>query len=170
MSDEYAETTAAAVFQFSRLYGNEKYSLQNMLIRQVGYPMRAKPSDLSEAWSDRFSPEMFDAASKVSAGSKTKRGGGDACDWHRHCPADEFLAYAQALVDAGAFGKQDRPVTGARLVRYTNAASGYRWDIYFGPPGNGAAPITYPDDERFSIYGISSHERRMMMREFGGTW
>jgi hypothetical protein len=46
-------------FEFGRLYGDEKHSLQNMLLAEVNAPRQLKPNQRSfDVWSDR-APELW---------------------------------------------------------------------------------------------------------------
>jgi hypothetical protein len=120
-------------FDHTRLYGREKYDLQGMLIRQVDMPHEIHlPGDQTwEVWSDRAGDRIRSAWAEIAKPSSTEKGGGDACNWHRHCPAAEFLRYLQVIVGS------EMPITGGRMVRYTDAASGYpvyRYDVFYKHP------------------------------------
>lgn len=112
-------------FNAHRLWGDEKYSLQNMLMRQVMFPFHAAKDDQTESqWTDR-NPELVQAAGqKYLRKFQCSFESGDSL---RQLSPEEFLAFCQE-----ATGIDWKP-TGARIVRYTNAASGYptyRIDCY----------------------------------------
>jgi len=161
LEERVVETAPADMFDSSRLYGKEKYKLQNMLIRQVDYPAKGRAKEFGEFWSDRCFQACDAARRKVVEASECKAGGGDACGWFRSCSPEEFLAYAQACLDNGAWsGKpcDDAPkVTGARMVRYTNVSSGYptyRWDLYFGKAVvKSTAPVNLPEPRGMPEFG-----------------
>ena len=115
-------------FDNARLYGDEKYSLQNMLLKSVNAPRRL-PADCSahSVWSDRAYSEWKKAGEGVKS-----REFGDAW-WHGVTEAD-FLAFLRRIaVELG----MNQEVTGGRMVRYTNHSSGYptlRLDIIYRKP------------------------------------
>jgi hypothetical protein len=143
-------------FEFQRLYGSEKYSLQNMLLKQTNMPTWSEPGDeINELWSDRFYTEWSLALKLIQSR--------DTGDSFFHGATDEsflkFAAKAVALVnsktfqfrckelieqhplpedayaeickrndtarDQAASEVEPAEITGAVIVRYTNAMSGY---------------------------------------------
>jgi hypothetical protein len=127
-------------FDSSRLYGNERYSLQNMLLREVNMPSTyfEGVDKMYEVYEDCARPYFWDCAESIRGDQ-----GGDAwwtgVDQHREVPgfagdqggdawwtgvADApFLAWATDV-----FSKlEGKPVklTGACVIRYTNVSSGY---------------------------------------------
>lgn len=152
MTDPVIQVDPADCFDYSRLYGNEKYKLSNMLIRQVKFPASAKRGELSNVWTDR----IYDAAKKAYEGviepSKCKSGSGDGCGWFRDCSEEDFLRYAQAILSEGCYKNSEEvpTVTGARMVRFTDLSSGfpaYCWNFYYGDQCTPPAPINYPQQE-----------------------
>lgn len=153
----------------SRLWGDEKYCLQNMLIHQYRMPFSAPPEFLGSVYTDRVYEAWARAHKEVVEKSACKAYmGGDACNWFRECSNEDFLRYAQILSDAchgsgqsvlddvSAAADPSKPrVRGARMVRFTNVSSGYptyRWDFYYendGPHDRRSAPTTQPKRERF---------------------
>jgi len=105
-------------FDFERLYGDEKYSLQNMLLRQVNMPAYALlgADKIYDVWEDR-NPTVWWGNADVLKSRYT----GDA--FFAGVDDGPFLKWAAAVVSAA----EGRPaaVTGAAVVRFTNAMSGY---------------------------------------------
>ena len=99
-------------FNFDRLYGNEKYSLNGMLLKQANCPTWVEPGDESfEIWSDHSIAEWNDAHSLLESTYS-----GDA--FYAGATDESFLAFASKLVSA--VNKREIKVTGAAVVRYTN--------------------------------------------------
>jgi hypothetical protein len=105
--------TAVDPFSFDRLYGNEKYSLNDMLLKETAQvPRSLDPSDESwEIWSDHCRTEW----GKALEGAKSEYNG-DA--YFAGMSDEEFLAFASRLVSLIA--KRDVQITGAAIVRYTD--------------------------------------------------
>jgi hypothetical protein len=149
MTDPVIQVDPADCFNHSRLYGNEKYKLSNMLIRQVKFPASAKRSELGSVWTDRIYAATEKAYKEVVEPSSSQGGGGDACVWFRSCSEEEFLRYAQVILSEGCYKNSDKvpTVTGARMIRYTNVSSGYPaycWNFYYGGKHTPEAPVNYP--------------------------
>ena len=98
-------------FDISRLYGSEKYSLQNMLLKAVNLPEEFFPSDkVWENYADRIYDELQDAWPLLKSHE-----GGDA---FFHGVTDKsLLAWGSKLAGFKA--------TGVAVVRFTNVSSGY---------------------------------------------
>jgi len=107
-------------FDFERLYGDEKYSLQNMLLKQAGMPAYAYlgTDRIYDIWEDRNPVAWWEGVRKFLPGSRYT---GDA--FFAGVGDEPFLKWAAAVVSA----VEGRPtaVTGAAVVRFTNAMSGY---------------------------------------------
>lgn len=161
-------------FDHSRLWGDEKYKLCNMLIRQARMPASARAEFLASIYTDRVPYDALDRAyDQVIKTSQCKVPmGGDSCNWFRECSTDDFLAYAQLISDAchgspqtllddlsAAVDPSKPRVRGARMVRFTNVSSGYpvyRWDLYYendGPHDNCSAPVTYKQERYHPLSG-----------------
>jgi hypothetical protein len=109
--------TPCAPFQFERLYGSEKYNLQNMLLREVNMPSAIFPDECSyEVWSDRSSATFWTNTKLITSDLTA-----DA--FFAGATERSFLAWATAVISEA----EGKPVllTGAALVRYTNVMSGY---------------------------------------------
>lgn len=128
MKKIYAEIVAP--FDFSRLYGPEKYRLDNMLLREVNYPAWVYQNEtdrVTSTWDDRL--HGFIERAKLNAMWKLVKSeaGGDA--FFAGATEKSLLTFGKALGEAIKFGY---PVTGIRVVRFTNLASGYptlRFDL-----------------------------------------
>ena len=121
-------------FDPNRLYHEEKYNLQNMLIKQTKMPHEVKSSDkINEIWFDRINSEVY---SRARGKIKESNNSGDA--FFNGVNDEEFLAFCQVLADE--YGPKDVKITGAMLVRYTNASSGY--------PCNRLTMISVQDDRK----------------------
>jgi hypothetical protein len=100
-------------FSSYRLYGDEKYSLQNMLLKDAGN-LRVGPDDVVwEQWSDRLYSEMEEAWPLLKSSMS-----GDA--FFAGCTDKSLLAFASKIV-GGAYGG----AKGVRVVRFTNCSSGH---------------------------------------------
>jgi hypothetical protein len=100
-------------FNFNRLYGNEKYNLQNMELKSVNFPAQAE--HYHSIYEDRALTEWRKAAEGIES-----RQSGDAF-WAGVSDKD-VLVFAQRMADALSFKHK---VTGARISRHTNWSSGY---------------------------------------------
>lgn len=115
-------------FCYERLYGNEKYSLNNMLMTQTSVlPARVEYGKAASWYSDQVSKE-WDAA-RVGISSTAN---GDA--WWNGVDSKQLLRFAKRIAVAFGF---THDVTVARIVRYTNAGQYpvYRLDIFSGGEG-----------------------------------
>ena len=114
----------AAPFEYCRLYGKEKYSLSNMEMTTSNMPDEIEEGYATEVWSDR-SPNEWERAGKFLKSSYP----GDAF-WNG-VPHQDLLTFAQQLAREFGF---EHPVTGARVVRFTNQGQYpvYRLDIVSG--------------------------------------
>jgi len=116
-----------APFSHSRLYGGEKYSLQDMLLNSFGATVRLPEGvQCHSVWDDR----AYAAWRESSQGIKSK----DSGDAFWNGVSQPSL---KAFVEKMAVHTQVRgEVVGARIVRYTNVSSGYptnRLDILYKP-------------------------------------
>lgn len=150
------ETNPAEAFDRSRLWGRESYTLSNMLVRQEGYPRFAYVGEesgatgdyLNSAWSDR-EPDAWSEAVKAADPEESCRGGG-AEEFFRRLSREAFLEFFRAFLRAAGAAPRVE-ITGGRIVRFTNHASGYpcyRAD-FFGkhretPECREGARVTHP--------------------------
>lgn len=100
-----------------RLYGDERYNLQNMLLKQVSVPAELEDGDRSwEIYSD-YVPIQWNEAWKLlnvkSYGDSMLESSSD----------ESFLAFASKLVSL--IEGYEITVTGAVAVRFTNVMSGF---------------------------------------------
>jgi hypothetical protein len=102
-------TTEMDPFVFGRLYGDEKYSLNNMELKSAFFPAQAK--DYHSIYSDRANDEWYKAVEGI-----TSIYNGDAF-WAGVSEKD-LLIFAQRMADALSFKHQ---VTGARITRFTDS-------------------------------------------------
>ena len=110
MAKTYFQTVAP--FNFDRLYGNEKYSLNDMLLKEASCPTWVEPGDESfEIWSDHSRTEWNDALSLIKSSYN-----GDA--FFAGATDESFLAFASKVVSA--VNKREVKVTGAAIIRYTD--------------------------------------------------
>lgn len=101
-------------YDFNRLYNDEKYSLQGMLLNQVSMPEFLTDKDkYFEIWSDRIDSAIW---TKARATIDPNQGGGDA--FFAQLTNKEFMGFCQVLWNESGM-KGD--ITGATVVRYTNA-------------------------------------------------
>jgi hypothetical protein len=123
------KTKSADPFEFSRLYGQEKYSLDNMTLASVNFPDVVDSGKITSEWSDRIFTS-WDAASKDLKSTY------NADAFWAGVSSTDLLTFAKAIAEAVNFTHE---VTGVRIVRFTNAASGYpvlRIDITSGGKKN----------------------------------
>lgn len=100
-----------APFNFNRLYGQEKYSLQNMVLKAVNCPdAKHFKGEAFDVWSDRVSQAWSDAARLVQSTQNADAFFAGATD-------ESFMAFARKMSEVVGFGE----ITGARVVRYTDA-------------------------------------------------
>lgn len=121
------KTAPADAFSHIRLYGEEKYKLDNMELKAVNFPARVDEDHITSTWSDRI---LWDKARAVITTSSMY---GDA--FYAGVSDVELLKWAQIIADEINFNHQ---VTGVRVVRYTNPSSGYpilRADLASGGSG-----------------------------------
>jgi hypothetical protein len=109
------QTETVDPFSFDRLYGKEKYNLNGMQMKAVNFPAEVDPGHATAVWSDRIITTWWDAAQKIQTHYNGDAYFGGATD-------ESFMQFAKDVALAINF-KHD--VTGARVTRYTNAASGY---------------------------------------------
>lgn len=144
-------------YDYSRLYGREKYNLQNMLLKQVNMPAWSEPGDvINELWSDRFITEWQLASKLVESAANGDAFFAEATDesflkfaakvvallsngekfWTRYkeliaqkpLPEDAYAEICKrndAAYQQAASEIEPAEITGAVLIRYTNASSGY---------------------------------------------
>ena len=105
-------TTEMDPFVFGRLYGDEKYNLQNMELKSVNFPAQVK--NYHSIYADRANEEWIKAGEGI-----TSTYNGDAF-WAGVSEKD-LLIFAQRMADALNFKHK---VTGARVSRHTNS-NGY---------------------------------------------
>ena len=106
-------TTEFDPFSFDRLYGREKYNLQNMEMKSVNFPV--KTDNYHSIYEDRAEDTWRKAAEGIESNYN-----GDAF-WAGVSEKD-LLIFAQRMADALQFKHK---VTGARISRHTHAMSGY---------------------------------------------
>jgi len=119
------KTIPVEPFEFSRLYGDEKYSLTEMTLREVNFPDEVEDGHVTSTWSDRVGSDAWYAAKE----GIESRMSGDA--WWNGVSSEDFLAFAAKIAVIVGFKHE---VTGARMVRYTDGG-GYpclRLDITNG--------------------------------------
>lgn len=128
--------TPADPFDQARCFGNEKYSLSNMLLRQVDFPATFTRADfICDVWSDR----VYDGFRKACEALRPEEQGlfEDGTLLRKLSP-ERFLEFVKTASEL----PEDRGITGARVVRYTNVASGYpvyRFDTFCAAPGRQVA-------------------------------
>jgi hypothetical protein len=105
-------------FSHSRLYGAEKYDLQNMLLKEVNFPAFYYPEQdkLYDAWSDRVYFE-WDEANKVVVSSAY----GD--ERYAHATDESLLKFGNQLFSN--INREKIELTGVAIVRHTDVSSGY---------------------------------------------
>lgn len=128
--------TLADPYEPSRCWGDEKYSLSNMLLRQVRFPLEVSRKDfLSSVWSDRVYSEFREACKRYLEGVLGPFEDGRPL---LGLSEENFLGFVR--VASGI--QESQPVTGARFVRYTNVSSGYpvyRMDAFHATDGRAIA-------------------------------
>lgn len=111
------EFNPAYPYNYNRLYGSEKYNLQNMLLKQVNFPRYYSDEDkLYDIWSDRVYTEWMQADRLIDTNQT-----GDA--WYAGATDKSFLRFASEVFSL--INKEPIELTGAALVRYTNVSNGY---------------------------------------------
>lgn len=155
------EVEKTTPYNMSRLWGDEKYSLQNMLVRQVNFPLYYYEGDTCwEVWTDRVPDEDHKKAKEFIDSCSDKPMFG--YDLMSAVKPEDFLKFCALMA-----GKGNEPTpTGARVVRYTSAR-GYpvhRYDLYWRHPdspmeqgydGNFAPNVIQPQP-RLDLYGYEA--------------
>jgi hypothetical protein len=101
-------------FNMGRLYGSEKYDIQNMILCQVKMPSFVyKGERVWEVWSDRIPGDSLNKALKLIQTT----GSGD--HYLAYATPNSLLEFAQVLSDE-INGTDSFKVTGMLAVRYTN--------------------------------------------------
>lgn len=141
-------------YSYNRLYGDEKYSLQGMLLKQANFPRTYSERDeLYDIWSDRVYSEWVAASDELIVTKAT----GDA--YYAEATDASFLAFASKLFST--INNKEITLTGAALVRNTNGG-GYPCLYLMG--------IVMSDEPRPMGYPTSTpkrnlrYEDEMMMR------
>jgi len=133
------EVNKADPFDINRLWGDEKYNLQNMLMRQVNFPAYCYERDIMwSVYHDRAYDTFYAACEKYL---KPMGGGLEGGSSLNALSSEKFLEFCREAIGC------DKPITGARFIRYTNVSSGYpcyRIDVYAKGEGNPEVP-TYSD-------------------------
>ena len=145
------ETERYDPFDYERLYGDEKYSLNNMLMKSYNFPARVKKGDLYGAYQDRISELWYsDKAKELLVQHNPKASWGD--HGYAYLTDESLLNFAQYIADALDFGKK---VTGARIIRFTNAMSGYPvYYLEFAHGGESYAQTKPPrNSHSYGYYG-----------------
>ena len=113
-------------------FGDADYSVQNMLVRQADFPAEYFDGDVVDSeWNDRARIN-FEMAHKQHFPEGTEGTSRNWVETMRHMPQETFLAWCKVAV-YGDTGNIRAQLTGARLVRFTNASSGYpayRVDVF----------------------------------------
>jgi hypothetical protein len=100
-------------FDFGRLYGDEKYSLNNMFINQAYFPYKINKKDsYYEVWSDRLS---YDTWNFCKSGLESNQSG-DA--WLHGLSTESLLTFGHRLSRKERWNEE---VTGIIIVRFTDA-------------------------------------------------
>lgn len=136
MSKRQIKTTPADRFDYNRLYGQEKYNLNNMTLAKVNFPYSVNEGKITSVWSDHIYKEYRNAIAEVTSAQN-----GDAF-WNG-VSSEQLLKFASDVAKAVNFEPE---VTGVRIVRFTNVMSGYpvlRIDI---ASGGVAAPLRIQKD------------------------
>jgi hypothetical protein len=110
--------TLCAPYDFNRLYGAEKYSLQNMLLREVNMPSMVYPGEASyETWDDHAINTFWDNAKAIIESNMS----GDA--YFAGASEQSFMNWANKVFSE--LEATEIKLTGAAVIRYTNVMSGY---------------------------------------------
>ena len=147
-------TDEVDAFSFERLYGNEKYSLQKMELKSTNFPAQIEPNMATAVWSDRIYTQWRDAMNGITSTMSA-----DA--FWAGVSNEDLLLFASRVATAIDFRHK---VTGARITRYTNAASGYPClvlEITSGGKGIRAPKQPKRDlrFDRFGFFGYDESER-----------
>lgn len=99
-------------FDFSRLYGDEKYSLQNMLLKQYGMVYEVKGDDwINSVYSDQVHNEWQEACKLLKSHDS-----GDA--FLAGTTNESFMAFASKVFSL--IEGREIKLTGAAVIRHTN--------------------------------------------------
>jgi hypothetical protein len=109
------QTDTVDAFEYDRLYGREKYSLQKMEMKSINFPAEVEPGFATAVWSDRINNEWWESTKLIESRYTADALFAGATD-------ESFMTFAKAIAKAIGFNHE---VTGARITRYTNASSGY---------------------------------------------
>jgi hypothetical protein len=103
-------------FRYSRLYGDEKYTLQNMLLKQVNYDSSAPL--LKSVCSDHIPHIWYESHEDIGSMAS-----GDAF-WSGVMDAD-LMRFARCVLERLNPEFELFELTGARMVRFTHWGNGY---------------------------------------------
>jgi hypothetical protein len=135
-------------YKLERIFGVEKYSLNNMLIRQADFPANISSNDnLISIWTDKVEIPFISATTKYL--SEIKKGPFESGLGIQSLDKLSFLSYMKDSVEF------TDDITGARMVRFTNASSCYpvyRIDLYIQSSDN-KSQILYSDNNAPNVYG-----------------
>lgn len=113
-------------FDYGRLYGDQKYNLQDMfMVETPGFPTEVEsPSHVGSVYSDRCRTEWRTASMGINSTYA-----GDA--WWAGVSAEDLLEFGRRLGKALEFKHE---ITGVRIVRYTDGGGFplYRADLTSG--------------------------------------
>lgn len=104
-------------FDFSRLYGDEKYSLNGMELASTNFHEKVERGH--SVWSDRVGSLFYNTAEELGIKSSYN---GDA--YFAGFSAEDLLRWGKAIAQNEQINYGDE-VTGVRITRYTNQMSGY---------------------------------------------
>lgn len=122
---KFSDTIPADRFEFQRLYGNEKYSLQNMVLGDTGFPDQVAYGRCTSVYHDRVYTEW-----RASMEGITSTQSADA--FWSGVSSEDLLKFGTLMAKVIGFRHK---VTSVRVVRFTNVATGYpcyRLDIANG--------------------------------------
>jgi hypothetical protein len=144
MSKNRREVKPADSFDPSRIYGSEKYALDNMLMRQVRFPIHYthKTDFAHTVWSDMV-PVSFEAAAQRFM--KEGTGPFESGRPMQSLSEEDFVEFCRLAADCR------EPVSGARIVRFTHATSlypVYRIDLFRKGPKSRTPLISGTYDPR----------------------
>jgi len=104
-------------FDFNRLYGSEKYGLQNMLLKQYNMPTFVYAGEQTfEVWDDRISTVFWNATKELKSTY-------NADAFFAGVNDKDFIEWASKVFSE--VNGQEVKLTGAAVIRYTNVMSGY---------------------------------------------
>jgi len=130
----------ARPWNYLELCGDNRYDVQNMLVRQYRFPAECYRSDtIPSTYQDRDHGAWRRACDDFNP--KTEKGYGVNESDMQSCTDKKFLQFCRVFL-------HNKELTGCRVIRYTNRANGFRCLLVMGyKRGEGNPKVKVYSDE-----------------------